>query len=85
MVAEVHVVLLPLVEVLLCADGAADPLLRPHRPVLHKRASSLDGRLVDTLAGVDGERSLAVDGEVALLRPRLVGCQLSVAVEDVVL
>jgi hypothetical protein len=55
------------------------------RPVLHKGACSFDGRLVDTLTGVDGEGSLAVDCEVALLRLWLVGCQLGVAVEDVVL
>ena len=85
MVAEVHVVLLPLVEVLLCADSAADPLLCPHRPVLHKGARPLDGRLVDTLAGVDGESSLAVNGEVALLGPWFVWCQLGVAIEDIVL
>lgn len=85
MVAEVHVVLFPLVEVLLRGDGAPNPLFGAHRPVLHESPRALDGRLVDALTGVDGEGPLTVDGKVAFLGPRLVGCQLGVAVEDVVL
>lgn len=85
MVAEIHVVLFPLVEVLLCGDGAPNPFFGAHRPVLHEGPGALDRRLVDALTDVDSEGPLAVDGKVALLGPRLVGRQLGIAVENVVL
>jgi hypothetical protein len=70
--------------VLLRRDSAADPLLRPYRPILHKGPRALDRRLVHALTGIDVKGTLTLDGEVALLRPRLVGSQLGIAIEDVV-
>lgn len=69
---------------LLGADGTADTLLLAHRPVLFKSPGALDGRFVDARASEDLVLAL-LKREVALGRPRLVGGQVGVRFNDVVL
>ena len=62
----------------------AYPLLLPHRPELLERPGALNRRLVDPCAGEHLVLAF-LRGEVALGRPRLVGCQVGVGFDDVVL
>jgi hypothetical protein len=84
MPAQLHPQLGPLIKVLLRRHSAPNPLLLADRPVLLERACALDRRLVDACAGEDLVRAL-VKREVALGRPRLVGRQVGVRLDDVVL
>jgi len=69
--------------VLLGRDGAAHPLLSPHRPILLEGARPLDRRLVDARGLVYLEGAL-IDGEVSFGGPGLVGREVGVGLEDVV-
>lgn len=84
MVAQLHAQLGPLLEVPLGSDGAADPLLLAQRPELLEGPGALDGRLVDTPASEDLVLAL-LEREVALGLPRLVGSEVGVGLDDVVL
>lgn len=65
-------------------DSPADTLLGADRPVLLKGRRAHDGGLVGAGAGEDLIRAL-VDGKVALGSPRLVGREVAVGLDDVVL
>ena len=62
----------------------AYPLLLSHRPELLERPGALNRRLVDPCAREHLVLAF-LGGEVALGRPRLVGCQVGVGFDDVVL
>src|SRR5688572_12954565 len=53
MVAEVHAVRGPRIEVIAGGDRSTDPPLLTHAPVLVERARAFDGRLVDALRAID--------------------------------
>ena len=81
---ERHPKILPLVKVIPGRYRAADPLFGPHRPVLLERSSALNGRLLVARALKDLVGPI-VGGKVALGRPGLVGRELAVRLDDVVL
>lgn len=79
-----HSPLRPLVEVFLGSNRPTHALLGPHRPILLEGPCPLDGWFVRPRTLVDFERAF-IDGEVALGSPRLVGGEVGVRFEDVVL
>lgn len=84
MVPQRHAQILPLLKVPPRRHRAAHPLLRPHRPVLLERARPLDRRLLVTRALEDLVGAL-LEGEVALGSPGLVGREVAVGFDDIVL
>lgn len=81
---ELHAEAAPRAVVVPRGDGPADALLRPYAPELLEGRRADDGGLVHPGALVDGVGA-PVGGEVALLGPGLVGRELAVGVDDVVL
>lgn len=84
MAAQPHTQLCPLIEVPLSCDGSSDALFLADGPVLLECPGSFDRRLVDACASEDLVLAF-LRGEGALRRPRLVGCQVGVRLDDVVL
>jgi hypothetical protein len=82
--SQSHIPLRPLIEMRLGRYRSSDPLLGPHRPILLKGPRPLDRRLVHARA-LEYLKGALVGGEVALGGPRLVGREVAVRVEDVVL
>lgn len=83
MIAQPHPQLRPFLKVLGRGDGASDALLLADGPVLLKGSRTLDRGLLDTSAG---EHFIGpfVKCEVSLGRPRLVGGEVGVSLDDVV-
>ncbi len=84
MAPQLHAILRPLIEMRLGGHRAAHPLLLSHRPELLERPGALNRRLVDPRARKYFVLAF-LRREVALGRPRLVGCQVGVGFDDVVL
>jgi len=82
--AESHPPLGPLIKMFLSGNRSTHALLGPHRPVLLEGPCPLDGWLVYPRA-LEDFKGAFIDGEVALGGPRLVGGEVGVGLEDVVL
>lgn len=84
MPSQPHPPLRPLIKMPLRRHRPTNALLFAHRPVLLERARALDRGLVYACAGKHLVLAL-VEGEGALGGPRLVGGQVGVRLDDVVL
>ena len=83
MVAHLHTMLRPSIEMVLRRNGAANPLLRADAPVLRESLCAVDRGRIDASAGVNLVLA-AVGGDGALVGQLAGGVVGAVRVEDVV-